>query len=55
MAGDDQVATIEIDLEDSFRGGTQTIELKSQMGEPRTLKITIPQGIVEGQRSPSTS
>ena len=50
MAGDDQVATIEIDLEDSFRGGTQTIELKSQMGEPRTLKITIPQGIVEGQR-----
>lgn len=51
MAGDDQVATIEIDLEDSFRGGTQTIELKSpRMGEPRTLKITIPQGIVEGQR-----
>ncbi|MDY6946076.1 MAG: DnaJ C-terminal domain-containing protein [Pseudomonadota bacterium] len=51
MAGDDQVAAIEIGLEDSFRGGTQTIELNSQqMGEPRTLKITIPQGIVEGQR-----
>lgn len=51
MAGDDQVATIEIDLEDSFRGGTQTIELKSSpRGVPRTLKITIPQGIVEGQR-----
>jgi curved DNA-binding protein len=51
MAGDDQVATIEIDLEDSFRGGTQTIELKSSpRGEARTLKITIPQGIVEGQR-----
>ncbi|WP_293865825.1 DnaJ C-terminal domain-containing protein [Steroidobacter sp.] len=51
MAGDDQVASIEIDVEDSFRGGSQTIELKSaQMGEPRTLKISIPQGIVEGQR-----
>lgn len=58
MAGDDQVAAIEIDLEDSYRGGSQTIELKGpQMGEdgrvtvqPRTLKITIPAGIVEGQR-----
>lgn len=50
MAGDDQVASIEIDIEDSFRGGTQTIELKSPQTGPRTLKITIPQGIVEGQR-----
>ncbi|WP_217705239.1 DnaJ C-terminal domain-containing protein [Peristeroidobacter soli] len=50
MAGDDQVAAIEIDLEDSFRGGSQTIELKSGQGAARTLKITIPQGIVEGQR-----
>jgi len=50
MAGDDQVAAIEIDLEDSFRGSTQTIELKAGSGAARTLKITIPQGIVEGQR-----
>jgi curved DNA-binding protein len=50
MAGDDQVAAIEIDLEDSFSGGSQTIELKSGQGAARTLKITIPQGIVEGQR-----
>jgi curved DNA-binding protein len=58
MAGDDQVAAIEIDLEDSFRGGTQTIELKGpQLGDdgrvtlqPRTLKITIPAGIAEGKR-----
>jgi curved DNA-binding protein len=58
MAGDDQVASIEIDLEDSFRGGSQTIELKGrQVGDdgrvtvqPRTLKITIPAGIIEGQR-----
>jgi curved DNA-binding protein len=58
MAGDDQLASIEIDLEDSFRGGSQTIELKGpQTGDdgrvtvqPRTLKITIPAGITEGQR-----
>jgi curved DNA-binding protein len=58
MAGDDQVAAIEIDLDDSFRGGTQTIELKGpQLGDdgrvtlqPRTLKITIPAGITEGKR-----
>ncbi|HEY5754815.1 MAG TPA: DnaJ C-terminal domain-containing protein [Steroidobacter sp.] len=50
MAGDDQVASIEIDLEDSFSGGTQAIELKSGQGAARTLNIKIPQGIVEGQR-----
>ena len=58
MAGDDQVATIEIDLEDAYRGGAKTIELKSQqMGDdgrvsmqPRTLKVTIPTGITEGKR-----
>ena len=56
MAGDDQVASIEIDLEDSFRGGSKTIELKGRQidddgrVQPRTLKITIPAGIVEGQR-----
>lgn len=58
MAGDDQVATIEIDLEDAYRGGAKTIELKSrQIGDdgrvsmqPRTLKVTIPSGITEGKR-----
>lgn len=57
MAGDDQVAAIEIDLEDSFRGGSRTVELKGQQTadgrvtrQPRTLKITIPAGIVEGKR-----
>lgn len=58
MAGDDQVAAIEIDLEDAFRGGSQNIELSGpQLGEdgrvsvqPRTLKVTIPVGVIEGQR-----
>jgi curved DNA-binding protein len=57
-AGEDHVAKIQIDLEDAFRGGAQTIELKSpQLSDdgrvaikPRTLKVTIPPGVIEGQR-----
>jgi curved DNA-binding protein len=57
-AGDDHVAKIQIDLEDAFRGGSHTLELKApQLGEdgrvtvhPRTLKVTIPAGVIEGQR-----
>ena len=57
-AGEDQVAKISISLEDAFRGGPQTIELKApQLDEnghlaitPRTLKVTIPAGVTEGQK-----
>ncbi len=57
-SGQDHVAKIQIDLEDAFRGGTQTIELKSPqvsddgrvLVKPRTLRVSIPAGVVEGQR-----
>jgi curved DNA-binding protein len=57
-AGEDHVAKIQINLEDSFHGDAQTLELKApQLGEdgrvvvqPRTLKVTIPAGVIEGQR-----
>lgn len=57
-AGEDHTARIQIDLEDAYRGSSQTIELKTpQLTEdgrvavqPRTLKVTIPAGVVEGQR-----
>ena len=57
-SGEDHVAKIQIDLESAFRGGTQTIELKApQMSDdgrvvvkPRTLRVTIPAGVIEGQR-----
>jgi curved DNA-binding protein len=57
-AGENHTAKIQIDLEDAFNGGTQTIELKSpQLSEdgrvavrPRTLKVTIPKGVIEGQQ-----
>jgi curved DNA-binding protein len=57
-AGQDHVARIEIDLEDAFRGGTRTIELRTPeltadghvMVKPRTLRISIPAGVTEGQQ-----
>ena len=57
-AGEDHVAKIQIALEDAYRGGSQTIELKAPhltedghvTVQPRTLKVTIPAGVVEGQR-----
>lgn len=57
-AGESHTARIQIDLEDAFRGGAQTIELKSpQLSDaghvslqPRTLKVTIPKGVTEGQQ-----
>lgn len=56
--GDSHTARIQIDLEDAFRGGAHTIELKSpQLSDdghvsvqPRTLKVTIPSGVTEGQQ-----
>ncbi len=47
--GRDERAQIAISLEDAFRGGAHTINL--QMGNTvRTLKITIPAGILPGQQ-----
>jgi len=57
-AGEDRAAKIQIDLEDAFHGGAHTIELKSpQLDEhgrvtvtPRMLKVSIPAGVIEGQK-----
>jgi curved DNA-binding protein len=57
-SGENHTAKIQIDLEDAFNGGTQTIELKSpHLGDdgrvavrPRTLKVAIPKGVIEGQQ-----
>jgi curved DNA-binding protein len=56
--GNDEHAKINISLEEAFRGGTKTVHL--QVREPdargqihmktRTLKITIPKGIISGQQ-----
>jgi curved DNA-binding protein len=49
---------VEIDLEDAYRGGSRTIELRSPemtadghvVVKPRTLRVTIPAGVTEGQQ-----
>jgi curved DNA-binding protein len=57
-AGQDHVARVEIDLEDAFRGGSRTIDLRTPeitpeghvTTRPRTLRVSIPAGIQEGQQ-----
>jgi curved DNA-binding protein len=56
--GSDQHAKILVDLEDAYHGATRTItltipELDAQgniVGQPRTLNVKIPKGIMAGQR-----
>ena len=57
-AGQDHVARVEIDLDDAYRGGARTIELRSPeltadghvVVKPRTLRVAIPAGVTEGQQ-----
>ena len=57
-AGQDHVARVEIDLEDAYRGGTRTLDLRTPeitpdghvTSRPRTLRVSIPAGVVEGQQ-----
>ena len=58
MAGQDHVARVEIDLEDAYRGGTRTLDIRTPeitpdghvSSKPRTLRVSIPAGVVEGQQ-----
>ncbi len=57
-AGQDHVARVEIAVEDAYRGGTRTIELRTPeitpeghvTTRPRTLRVSIPAGVVAGQQ-----
>jgi curved DNA-binding protein len=52
------VARVEIDLEDAYKGGARTIDLRTPemtpdghvTVKPRTLRVSIPAGVVEGQQ-----
>jgi curved DNA-binding protein len=56
--GQDHVARVEVDLEDAYRGGQRSIELRSPettpdghvVLKPRTLRVSIPPGVTEGQQ-----
>jgi curved DNA-binding protein len=57
-AGQDHVARVEIDLEDAYRGGTRTLDIRTPeitpdghvTTRPRTLRVSIPAGVTEGQQ-----
>jgi curved DNA-binding protein len=56
--GRDELAKIEIGLEEAFKGGARTIQLQATEMDPygqahpvsRSLKVTIPPGVLSGQR-----
>ncbi len=58
LRGDDIHARLTISLEDSYRGTTRNLSLESPTQDaqgrvevrPRTLKVTIPRGVVDGQK-----
>ena len=57
-AGQDHVARIEVNVEDAYRGATQTIELQTPdltedghvTVKPKTLRVSIPAGVIDGQQ-----
>jgi curved DNA-binding protein len=49
IAGADQEAEIELSVEEAYRGGKRSITISGPEG-PRTLEVTIPEGVTDGQR-----
>jgi curved DNA-binding protein len=57
-AGQDHVARVEIELEDAYSGGTRTLDVRTPeitpdghvTSKPRTLRVSIPAGVVAGQQ-----
>jgi curved DNA-binding protein len=49
-AGADQEAELEISVEEAYRGGHRTITVGERQGATRTLEVTIPPGVTNGQR-----
>jgi curved DNA-binding protein len=49
IPGADQEAEIVLPVEDAYRGGRRTLTLSGPDG-PRTLEVTIPAGVTDGQR-----
>jgi curved DNA-binding protein len=49
VPGADQEAEIQLSVEEAYRGGRRSVTL-SGPGGPRTLEVTIPAGVTDGQR-----
>jgi curved DNA-binding protein len=49
-AGADQEAELEISVEEAYRGGRRSITVGGRQGTARTIDVTIPAGVTNGQR-----
>ena len=49
MAGADQEAELELTVEEAYRGGRRSVTLAGPDGQ-RSYEVTIPPGVVDGQR-----
>ncbi|WP_417762794.1 DnaJ C-terminal domain-containing protein [Shewanella sp.] len=49
LHGDNVRAKIQIDLADSYHGATRTLTITDAQGQPKTLNVRIPKGVVAGQ------
>ncbi|MBB5158608.1 DnaJ C-terminal domain-containing protein [Saccharopolyspora phatthalungensis] len=49
IPGADQEAELELTVEEAYRGGKRNVTLSGPSG-PRTFEVTIPRGVVDGQR-----
>ena len=49
MGGADQEAELALTVEEAYRGGRREVKLPGTSG-PRTYTVTIPPGVVDGQR-----
>jgi curved DNA-binding protein len=50
VPGADQVAEIELTVEEAYRGGRRSVTIGGGGGSQRTLDVTIPAGVTDGQR-----
>ncbi|SMH43904.1 curved DNA-binding protein [Rathayibacter oskolensis] len=50
MRGADHELTLELTVDEAFRGGARTIVVSGPDGDRRTLDLDIPAGVVDGQR-----
>ena len=50
MRGMDNEATLELTVEEAFRGGARTVVVSGPDGERQTFDLQIPAGVLDGQR-----
>ncbi|NGP53729.1 DnaJ C-terminal domain-containing protein [Thioalkalivibrio sp. XN8] len=50
MRGEDQLARVQITLNDAYQGASRTLEVRGPAGDKRNIRVAIPKGVTAGQR-----